>query len=112
MTGRSYLSEFEQLVLLSVLRLGDRAHGGEIRRHLDEVANRPVAVATVYVALARLEERGLVRSWMSEPTPVRGGKAKKFYALEPQGVEALGEAKAVWERMWSGLGSAPDSRRT
>ena len=85
MTERAYLREFEQLVLLSVLRLGDEAHGGRIRRDLEETAGRSVSVATIYVALSRMERRGFVRSWMSDPTPVRGGKSKKHYALEPEG---------------------------
>ena len=51
----------------------------------------------------------MVRSWMSDPTPVRGGKAKKFYALEPDGHEALREAKATLERMWAGVGTALDA---
>ena len=64
MTDRAYLREFEQLVLLSVLRLGDEAHGNEIRRDLEQTAGRSVAVATIYVALSRMERRGFVRSWM------------------------------------------------
>mgnify|MGYP003652449503 CR=1 FL=1 len=103
---RDYLSDFEQLVLLSVLRLGDDAYGGAIRRDLEEAAHRSVSVASIYVALSRLEQRGLARSWMSDPTPVRGGKAKKHYALEPDGVRALREGKATLERMWSGVGDA------
>ena len=108
MTERSYLREFEQLVLLSVLRLGKDAHGGKIRGDLEETAYRSVSVATIYVALSRLEQRGFVRSWMSDPTPVRGGKSKKYYALEADGKWALQEAKATLERMWQGVGTALD----
>lgn len=100
---RSYLSDMEQLVLLSVLRLGPDAAGARIRQELEDHADRSVAVATIYVTLGRLEQRGLVRSWMSDPTPVRGGKRRRHYALEPAGVEALGQAKATWERMWRGV---------
>ena len=112
MTERAYLREFEQLVLLSVLRLGDDAYGARIRQDLDETALRAVSIATIYVALSRLEQRGLVRSWMSDPTPVRGGKAKKYYALEGSGVEALREARATLERMWQGVGTALDPSAT
>ena len=112
MTERTYLREFEQLVLLSVMRLGDDAHGGEIRRDLEQTANRSVSVATIYVALSRMEQRGFVRSWMSDPTPVRGGKAKKHYAVKPEGSEALREAKATLERMWLGTGTALDRSST
>lgn len=108
MTERAYLREFEQLVLLSVLRLGAEAHGGKIREDLGQAAGRSVSVATIYVALSRMERRGFVRSWMSSPTPVRGGKSKKYYQLEPAGTEALREAKATLERMWQGVGTALD----
>jgi len=100
---RSYLSDFEQLVLLSVLRLGDAADGAAIRSDLETTAKRSVAVATIYVALSRLEQRGYVRSWMSDPTPVRGGKARKLYGVESAGREALNEARATLERMWRGV---------
>ena len=112
MTKRTYLSEFEQLALLSVLRLGDDANGAAIRRDLEQTAGRSVAVATIYVALSRLEKQGLVRSWMSDPTPVRGGKARKYYALEPSGIRALRESKKTLELMWEGVGVALDSTRT
>ena len=112
MTDRSYLREFEQLVLLSVLRLGGDANGATIRQDLEQAAHRSVAVATIYVALSRMEQRGFVRSWMSDPSPVRGGKAKKCYALEPAGQDALRNAKATLERMWHGVGTALDPNST
>ena len=107
---RSYLNDLEQLLLLSVLRLGEEANGGAIRTDLMETAGRSVAVATIYVALARLEERGYVSSWMADPTPVRGGKAKRYYAVEPAGREALSETRAALDRMWSGV-PLPESGR-
>ncbi|MCH8812781.1 MAG: PadR family transcriptional regulator [Gemmatimonadetes bacterium] len=67
-----------------------------------------IGLATIYVALSRMERRGFVRSWMSSPTPVRGGKSKKYYQLEPAGTEALREAKATLERMWQGVGTTLD----
>ena len=108
MTDRNHLREFEQLVLLSVLRLGEDAHGAAIRRDLEGTAGRAVSVATIYVALSRLQQRGYVRSWMSEPLPVRGGKARKQYALEPAGIEALRQSKHTLERMWAGVGAVLD----
>jgi PadR family transcriptional regulator PadR len=101
MSKRDYLSEFEQLVMLAVLQLDDDAYGAKIRAILDESAARTVSIATIYVALGRLEESGLVRSWMSEPVAVRGGRSKRLYALEAAGVEALDRARATYERMWA-----------
>lgn len=101
MRKRDYLSEFEQLVMLAVLQLGDDAYGATIRQVLAGDARRKVSIATIYVALGRLEERGLVRSWMSDPVAVRGGRSKRLYAVEPEGVEALERARATLERMWA-----------
>lgn len=97
------LGELEELVLLATLRLGDEAHGGLIRDELDREAGRSVSISTVYVTLMRLEEKGCVRSWLGEPTAVRGGKAKRHFAVLPEGREALEQVRAVRERMWAGV---------
>lgn len=101
MGGRDYLSEFEQLVMLAVLQLGDNAYGATIRRVLADRARRKVSIASIYVALERLEGQGMVRSWMSEPLAVRGGRSKRMYALERAGVDALERARDTYERMWA-----------
>lgn len=95
-----HLGEFEQLVLLAVLSLGDDAYGMRIRDELRETAGREVSVPTVYSALSRLEEKGLVSTRMGEPTAERGGRAKKFFLVRPEGVEALRESRAMLDRMW------------
>ena len=103
---RSQLGDLEELVLLAVLRLGDDAYGARIREELDEHAGRTVSISTVYVTLMRLEEKGLSRSWMGEPTGERGGKAKRHFAVRPEGVAALEATRAVRERMWDGVPTA------
>ena len=108
MSERDYLSDFEQLVMLAVFRLADDAYGGRIRRELDANASRNASIATIYVALARLEKRGYVTSWLSDPTPVRGGKAKRFYRLRPEGAAALRQARDTMAHMWKGHESALD----
>lgn len=97
------LGGLQQLVLLAVLRLGDDVYGATIQRELEERAGRAVAISTVYVTLDRLERKGLVRSWLGDPTPVRGGKAKRHYALTAQGERAVREARAALDRMWAGV---------
>lgn len=96
------LGEFEQLVLLAVLSLEDEeeAYGMRVRQALEEIGGREVSVPTVYSALDRLEEKGCVRSRMGEPTAERGGRAKKLFRVEPEGVRALQEARAALDRMW------------
>lgn len=106
MTARSQLGDLEELVLLAVLRLGDGAYGAALRTELRERAGRTVSISTVYVTLMRLEEKGYVRSWMGEPSGERGGKAKRHFALRPEGLEALEAARDVRARMWEGIAEA------
>ena len=103
MSKGTHLGDLEELVLLSVLRLGEDAHGGRVREQLIENANRSVSISTVYVTLMRLEEKGYVRSWKGEPGASRGGKAKRFFELQPAGIEALESTRAVRDRMWEGV---------
>lgn len=83
------LGAFEQLILFCVLRLGDDAYGVPIRETLEEKTGRTVSAGAIYTALARLEERGLVTSWIGEPTPGRAGRPPKYYRVEPAGARAL-----------------------
>lgn len=99
--SRKQLGDLEELVLLAVLRLADDAYGASIREELRAQANRSVSISTVYVTLMRLEEKGLSRSWMGEPSGERGGKAKRHFQVSPEGLEALEAARAVRERMWA-----------
>jgi len=82
------LGEFEQLVLLAVLRLGDGAYGAAITQEI-ETTGREVSVSAVHTTLDRLERKGLVRSRMGDPTPLRGGKRKRHFEVLPPGVRAL-----------------------
>jgi DNA-binding PadR family transcriptional regulator len=103
-----YLGEFEQLVLLAVARLGADAYGVAI---LDEIRRRvgtEAAVGSVYAALDRLERQGLVASSIGDPTPERGGRAKRFFRLEPAGARALNRARGALDAMWDGLELDPD----
>lgn len=83
------LGSFEQLILFSVLRLGDDAYGVPIRERLEAETGRTISPGAIYTALARLEERGLVSSWIGEPTPGRAGRPPKYYRVEPDGARAL-----------------------
>lgn len=107
---RQGLGEFEQMVLLAIAHLRGEAYGIPIVEEIERRTGRSVARAAVYITLRRLEEKGFVSSWMSDPTPERGGKARRYVKLEPEGVRALREARQVVERMWRGLD--PGSLRT
>ena len=104
MSGRvGYLGEFEQVVMLAVVRLGDEAYGTSIRREIEARTGRTVAIGAVYATLARLEEKGIVRFRVSDPQPVQGGRARKYFSLTGAGSRALRHSTAMLSRMMSGL---------
>lgn len=94
------LTYLEQLLLLAVLQVGEGAYGASIQERLGEGAGRTLTLGTVYNTLLRLEERGLAASQMGEPTPTRGGKAKRIYSVTSEGLDALREERAIYEQMW------------
>jgi PadR family transcriptional regulator PadR len=97
------LGEFEQLVLLAIVRLAANAYGSTIREEIEDRTGRSVAIGALYTALDRLERKGYVSSTMSDPTPQRGGRAKRYFRLRPAGVAALRRSREVLSRMWSGI---------
>lgn len=102
------LGDLEQLVLLAVLRLEESAYAVNVRDEIADRAGRSLTRGTIYVTLHRLEEKGLLESWFSDPTPERGGKAKKCFRLAPGALEALREARDVWRSMWAGTALAQE----
>src|ERR1041384_2246456 len=99
------LGDFEQLVLLGVLRLADRAYGAAIRQEIHGRSGRDVSINAIYTTLDRLERKGFLRSWIGAPTPERGGRRRKFYALRPAGIAALRQAYRAFTAMADGFQS-------
>lgn len=99
----AYLREFEQLLLFTLLRLDEPAYGVTIRRDIEQRTGRRVSPGAIYTGLRRLERRELVTSWLGEPTPVRGGKRKRYYRLEAAGRESLRLAQEERRRVTEGL---------
>lgn len=97
------LGDFEQLVLLAALRLGDGAYTVTIIEDIESRTGRAPTHAAVYVAMRRLEDKGLVSSEKGEPTPERGGRAKRFFRVEAEAVELLRQQKEALLSMWEGL---------
>lgn len=97
------LGEFEQLVMLAVVRVGDHAYGVPIHDELVSRARRSVSVAAVYKTLERLEAKGYVSTRVGEPTPERGGRRRKYFKLEASGRQALRESLATLRRMTAGI---------
>jgi PadR family transcriptional regulator, regulatory protein PadR len=98
------LGQFEQLVLTAILSRRDDAYGVSIHSKVEELAApKAVALGAVYVTLDRLEDKGMIRSWLSDPTPERGGRAKRCYRLEALGERALEESAVTAKRVWDGI---------
>jgi len=95
------LGQFEQLVLTAILTQREDAYGITIHSKVQELARpREVSLGAVYVTLDRLEDKGMVSSWLSDPTPERGGRAKRCFRLEALGERALEESAVTAKRIW------------
>ena len=97
------LSSQEELLMLAILALGKNAYGVTIRRHVSKVTGKEWSIGAIYDPLYRLEKNGYVRSFLSEPTRERGGRAKRIFEVTPEGKEALVAHKNVRDKLWDGL---------
>jgi len=96
-----YLGEFELLVMLTVIRLGKGAYGVPISREIERETGRDVAFGTVYATLERLQQKGLVCSNLGDPTPERGGRAKRYFQVTTTGLRTVRETKQNLIRLWN-----------
>ena len=103
MSRGQYLGEFELMVLLALIRLGDEAYGVPICHEIEERSGREAALGSVYSALERLEEKGLVTSRLGESTAVRGGRAKRYFRVTVQGMRDVRQTQRALISLWRGL---------
>lgn len=103
MRTNKFLGEFEQMVLLAILHLGDEAYGRAIREELESRASRAVTHGASYITLDRMVSKGLLESELRDPEPTRGGRAKRYFSVTPAGVQALRESRTALQNLWSGL---------
>lgn len=103
MAERGYLGEFELMVMLALLRLGDDAYGVPISKELAETTGRESTLGSVYAALERLERKELVSSKLADPTPERGGRAKRYFVVTRKGLQAVQVTKIALEQLWRKL---------
>ena len=103
MAKGDHLGEFEQIVLLAVLRLGSGTYGPAIRREIEARTRRALTVGALYRTLDRLETKGFLRSWFGDPTPERGGRSKRHFEIRPLGVRTLRASHEALTAMWEGL---------
>jgi len=97
------LGEFEHVVLLAILRLGENAYAIPIREEIEERTGRSVARGAIYTALERLESKKCVRSRMSDPLPERGGRSRRYFAVTAAGLAAIRTSRRSLLRLWQGL---------
>jgi DNA-binding PadR family transcriptional regulator len=106
------IGQFEQVVLTAVLSLREDAYGVSIHRRVEELSSpKPVTLGAVYVTLDRLEDKGFIVSWLSDPTPERGGRAKRCYQLQALGERVLRESAESVHRIHEALTEAWGGRR-
>lgn len=103
MARREHLGEFEQIVLLAIVRLGDEAYGVTIRLEIEQRTGRALTVGALYRTLDRLEDKRYVSSAFSDPTPERGGRSKRYFKVTPRGLRTLRESQQALAAMWEGL---------
>lgn len=101
--ARRLLTDFELMILLAILRVGDDAYGVRIAREIEETAGRSAQLAAIYAALDRMESRGLVGSALGESTPERGGRAKRLFRLTPKGLTQTKDTQQALTALWSNL---------
>ena len=102
--GRGHnLGEFEHLVLLALMRLGEDAYGVTVRKAIEERTNREVSIGAIYATLDRMEAKGLVRSRIGEPTAARGGRAKRHFRITSRGLTAVNRTHEALHNMSDGL---------
>jgi DNA-binding PadR family transcriptional regulator len=103
MAKSGYLGEFEQIVLLAIVRLGDDGYGVPIRHEIENRTGRSLTVGALYSTLERLEDKGYVTSHFGDATPERGGRSRRYFKVKPLGLRVLRETREELAAMWEGL---------
>jgi DNA-binding PadR family transcriptional regulator len=103
MSDRDYLGSFEHIVLLGLLRLSDQAYGVTVRKEIEARTGREVSIGAIYATLDRLEAKGYVKSQLSDPTPERGGRSKRFFRVTANGIAEVNRSHRAIRKMSQGL---------
>lgn len=96
-----YLGELEELVLLTITALGENAYGVSIQQDLEDRCKRTISIGALHSTITRLEEKGLLKSWLGGATQERGGRSKRYYDITPSGKKVLQEAKSLRDELWN-----------
>jgi DNA-binding PadR family transcriptional regulator len=95
--------EFEVMVLLAIVRLGDDAYGWTVAQELERVAGRSASSGALYTTINRLEQKGLIQTRAGEGSEERGGRPRRYLRITPEGAQALERARLALDRLWSGV---------
>jgi PadR family transcriptional regulator PadR len=98
-----FLSRQEEMLLLSILKLREKAYGVPIREHISQTTEKTWSIGAVYDILDRLTHKGMVKTTISAPVKVRGGKSRRYYTVTRRGFQALAEVRALQKKAWAGL---------
>ncbi|MEM7414715.1 MAG: PadR family transcriptional regulator [Gemmatimonadota bacterium] len=98
-----FVGAFEELVLLAVIRGRGTGYGMTVRREIEERTGRDVTIGAVYATLDRLEKKGWVTSAVGEPDADRGGRARRYFRVLPEGVDALQTLRSARDGLWEGV---------
>jgi PadR family transcriptional regulator PadR len=109
---RHFLTDFELMILIGILRVGDEAYGVQIAREIESTAGRRVLVGAIYAALDRLEQNELVSSSTGAPTAERGGRAKRFFRVTPRGLRAARDTQQALVALWQDVPQLAERRST
>ncbi len=105
MREHTYLGEFELMILLTVLRMGDEVYGVPLAKELAVLRSGDVSLGSVYAALDRLELKGLITSRLGDPTAERGGRAKRYFRVSKEGLQSIRETRKMLSKLWKSLPS-------
>ncbi|HVH56797.1 MAG TPA: helix-turn-helix transcriptional regulator [Vicinamibacterales bacterium] len=108
--ARDLLTDFELMILLAILRVGDEAYGVQIAREIEATGGRRVLLGAAYTALDRLERNGLVTSTLGAPSAVRGGRAKRYFRVTARGVRAVRNTQRALVALWRGVPQLKERR--
>jgi PadR family transcriptional regulator PadR len=97
---KGYLGEFEELVLLTVASLGEDAYGVAIKEDIEQRSDRTISIGALHSTITRLEEKGMLKSWLGDPTQERGGRRKRFFEVTHQGKVSLHHMKDLRDELW------------
>jgi PadR family transcriptional regulator, regulatory protein PadR len=97
---KGYIGEFEELVLLTIASLGEEAYGVAIKEDIEHRSDRTISIGALHSTITRLEEKGMLKSWLGDPTQERGGRRKRFFEITHQGKVALHHMKDLRDELW------------